>query len=219
MQATGVYVNVGCGLVAPSDWINLDGSFSALLGSHPFLERVTRRITGLNKAAWPSGIRHWEARNRLPFGDSTVDGLYASHFLEHLSRWGAETFLAECRRVLRPGGVLRIVVPDLQSIAEEYIQTKSNGHAEAAADTFLYALACCPSPDNSVWLIRKLRARKQFNVHKWMYDETSLSARMRAAGFTDVRRRGFMESAIGRVRTVEREISFVRGLCVEGEKV
>ena len=85
-------------------------------------------------------------------------------------------------------------------------------------DAFLEALACCPSSDGSVWFIRRLRAWKQFNVHKWMYDETSLIGRMRSAGFSDVRRCEFMQSDIRAIRSVEREISFVGGLCVEGKK-
>lgn len=216
MQVAGIYVNVGCGLVAPADWINLDSSFSALLGNHPWIERVAGRVIGLSKAAWPSGIRHWDVRNGLPFGDGGVDGVYASHFLEHLSYWDAEAFLGDCRRVLRPGGMLRIIVPDLQAIAGEYLQATSCGRAEGAADRFLEALACCPVTDNRMWLIRRLRAWKQFNVHKWMYDETSLCACIRAAGFTDVHRRGYMESDMKPVLTVEREISFAHGLCVEG---
>jgi predicted SAM-dependent methyltransferase len=216
VQAAGLYVNVGCGLVAPADWINLDGSLSVLLGNHPLIERVAGRVLGLSKAAWPSGIRHWDVRDGLPFGDGGVDGVYASHFLEHLSYRDAGAFLADCRRVLRPGGTIRIIVPDLQAITAEYLRATSSDRAEGAADRFLEALACCPVTDDSVWLIRRLRAWKQLNVHKWMYDEMSLCGRVRAAGFTDVHRCGFMESDLRCVRTVEREISFVHGLCVEG---
>ena len=216
--APQMYLNVGCGLVAPSDWVNLDSSWSTLLGRHPLLERLARRMTGIRKDAWPSGIRHWDARKGLPFAAATVDGVYASHFLEHLTRWHAEAFLRESYRVLKPGGIIRLVVPDLECLVADYGNAVSNGGRDTAADVFLDAMACCPLPDGSTWAIRRLRAWKQFNVHKWMYDEHSLTARLRTAGFVQLRRRAFMDSDIARITTVEREISFVRGLCVEGVK-
>ena len=51
-----------------------------------------------------------------------VDAIYASHMLEHLDRAEARSFLAECRRVLKPGGILRLAVPDLRNAAYQYLQ-------------------------------------------------------------------------------------------------
>jgi predicted SAM-dependent methyltransferase len=54
----------------------------------------------------------------LPFADGVFDELYASHVLEHLGYWGElPAALAEARRVLRPGGLLRVSVPDLDVLA------------------------------------------------------------------------------------------------------
>ena len=93
-----VLVNIGCGSVWHPDWVNLD----------------VRPVS--------SGVQAWHADGRLPFGDGSVDGCYASHLLEHLSREGARRLLLECLRVLRSGGVLRLVVPDLEAIAGEYLR-------------------------------------------------------------------------------------------------
>ena len=68
----------------------------------------------------------------MPFGPSTVDVIYSSHMLEHLTRSEARRFLLESKRVLRPGGRIRIVVPDLRGFAEAYI---ARGDADAFSPT------------------------------------------------------------------------------------
>jgi hypothetical protein len=52
--------------------------------------------------------------------------VYSSHFIEHLTRRDAHSFIRECFRVLEPGGLLRIVFPDLEALAREYLQQFEN---------------------------------------------------------------------------------------------
>lgn len=92
-----VFVNIGCGVVWHPEWVNLD--------MHPV----------------SSEVHLWNAEDGLPFEDGTVDGCYASHLLEHLSREDARSLLLECRRALRSGAILRLAVPDLEVIAREYL--------------------------------------------------------------------------------------------------
>ncbi|CAA9217761.1 MAG: hypothetical protein AVDCRST_MAG93-305, partial [uncultured Chloroflexia bacterium] len=57
---------------------------------------------------------------RLHYEDGTVDILYSSHMLEHLDRDSARRFLHEAYRVLKPGGAIRIVVPDFALLIDRY---------------------------------------------------------------------------------------------------
>ncbi len=57
----------------------------------------------------------------IPCGDEVFDFVYCSHVLEHFSYKDGYQFLLECKRVLRPGGILRIVVPNLETIVHNYI--------------------------------------------------------------------------------------------------
>jgi predicted SAM-dependent methyltransferase len=57
----------------------------------------------------------------IPFEDETFDVVYHSHVLEHFSRRDGEKFIRECYRVLKPGGIIRIAVPDLEQIARIYL--------------------------------------------------------------------------------------------------
>jgi len=68
----------------------------------------------------PSVIAH-DIRRGLPFADGTFAVVYHSHVLEHLTREEARALLRSCHRILRPAGILRVVVPDLEQIARAYL--------------------------------------------------------------------------------------------------
>ena len=96
MQNDRVMLNIGCGRVFHEDWINLD------------------------VAPADASVVQLDASKGLPFKDGTVDVCYSSHVLEHIAAHEAGLFLSECARALKPGGVVRIVVPDLEMIVREY---------------------------------------------------------------------------------------------------
>jgi predicted SAM-dependent methyltransferase len=85
-------VSLGCGSVVEPGWIGID----------------LRRIDGAFRS---------DLRAPLPFPDGSVSALLAEHIVEHLAWDDIPPLLAECHRVLRPGGVLRIVSPDALLIA------------------------------------------------------------------------------------------------------
>jgi SAM-dependent methyltransferase len=67
-------------------------------------------------------VAQLDLRRPLPFDDESVDVCYASHVLEHLQRNEARKLLAECYRVTRKEGIIRLVVPDLESVARDYVR-------------------------------------------------------------------------------------------------
>lgn len=92
-------VNVGCGQHISTEWINLD------------------LVSGVR------GVTRHDLRQGLPFSANQCDVVYHSHLLEHLTPTEARAFLLDCYRVLRPGGILRVVVPDLEGIARAYLRS------------------------------------------------------------------------------------------------
>lgn len=93
------FVNLGCGNRYSENWLNID------------FVSADRSVTAHN------------LREGIPLPDDSVDLVYCSHLLEHFSKTEAPSFVAECLRVLRSGGVLRVVVPDLEGIAREYLKS------------------------------------------------------------------------------------------------
>ncbi len=96
--ATDTLLNVGCGRHVHPAWINID------------------------VVACAPGVRAHDVRRGLPFQANSCQAVYHSHLLEHLSPPEAAPLLSECFRVLRPGGAIRVVVPDLERMAEMYLE-------------------------------------------------------------------------------------------------
>jgi len=200
-------VNIGSGPHGKPDWVNLDWGALALLSKLPRLRRLLialRLLPASYETDWPSQPRLCNCRRGLPFADGSVDFLYSSHFLEHVPRWQALKLLRECHRVLRPGGLLRISVPDLRLLAEKYVQRdqayyapQQPPNADAAwslADSFasnFYGHDTWSQPD---W-VGRLRQRF-IRGHLWMYDFESLSRPLAVAGFKEITR---CEGGVGRV--------------------
>jgi len=158
----------------------------------------------------------------LPFADNSVSAIYASHVLEHLYRSQALALISECKRTLKPGGVLRLVVPDLQSMVVEYLNSKRNGGSRSAADNLNEKLAFRPSaPRTGNALVRFYHLWKDFHSHKWMYDSDSLVGYLEEAGFHEVAKMEFCRSAIPGIEEVEQPHRVLNGagICVEGKKI
>ena len=104
-------LNLGCGGNRPTDerWVNIDN----LHAIFPDLDRPERK----NMDAEPNYLNA-DLRNGIPFEDGSVDGILASHFFEHLDAQEALVMVRECHRVLRPGGILRISIPDVKKFHE-----------------------------------------------------------------------------------------------------
>lgn len=87
--------------------------------------------TNLDVEPADASVRAHDVTTGLPFPDAGFDVVYHSHLLEHMARDRAPALLAECRRVLRPGGTIRVVVPDLEAIIELYRDCLARARAGA----------------------------------------------------------------------------------------
>ena len=224
-------LNLGCGPYnTPQGWINLDGSWNARLSKYPALRFILWAIRVLPSqpfyTPWPSDVFVHDLRKRLPFQSDTADVIYSSHTLEHLYLEEAKRLLTECFRVLRPGGILRIVVPCLRVAVQEYMDEKPlNGMFQPGivlsyADMLNMRLGfCTPEPPSYNTFHRMYSALTTFHTHKWMYDAKSLMLWLIWAGFVEVEEMGLHQSRIEDIETIEESGRVVGlGICVEGVK-
>ena len=224
-------INLGCGLRTPSGWVNVDGSYNARLAKHPFLRRALAWLKLLPadtlNIPWSSSIFIHDIRKPLPFSDGSVAAIYASHVLEHLYREEAQRVVKESLRVLAKGGVLRVVVPDLEAIVREYLGERPFGKLTGEFEHLCRAdrlnqrlLMRYPTPSYPHLLHRIYNSWKDLNSHKCMYDAESLIALFAGAGFVEVRRRDYLDSDIEDIGALEEESRVLNGagICVEGMK-
>lgn len=214
-------LHLGCGAVAPPEWTNIDYSWNAVLAKLGPLRRLLCAVgllpSHVAAVSWSPDVMIHDLTKRLPFGDETTDCVYSSHSLEHLTRVDARHLLADCYRVLKPGGAIRVVVPDLFCMAKEYFH-QSELDPSSAAERFLRDLTVFAESQEPNPLIRSYRAFHDAG-HKWMYDEALLRHCLRDTGFTDVTRRDFRDSVIPDIEQVEVVgHRFEKSFCLEAVK-
>ncbi|MBF0569789.1 MAG: methyltransferase domain-containing protein [Candidatus Omnitrophica bacterium] len=179
-------VNIGCGQTPTAGWKNFDNSLSVRLAQWPLLVSALKKMRGLNKGqqefigfAEKHQIGYADAVRHIPLRDQSVEVLYTSHMLEHLSEAEVGVFLRESQRVLCPGGIIRIVVPDLKWLVEQYVTSGD-------ADEFIReTLLSAPMPRSFLARIKYFLAGQR--NHQWMYDSTSLCRVLATASFSDPR--------------------------------
>jgi SAM-dependent methyltransferase len=179
----GLYVQYGCGLCAPDAWLNFDASPRLRIERIHALRMLLRATTGI---LFPASARPGDIVRGLPVPDDAALGVYCSHVLEHLPRDSVPAALRNTFRILRPGGVFRLVVPDLQWRARQYLDRAARADA-AAADGFLEssALGARSRPRTPTAMVGRLFGR---STHLWMYDFAALARLLAEAGFCGIRR-------------------------------
>lgn len=208
-------LNIGCG---PSGlkkgWLNYDW------GILPFLskfKRMRRLIVGLGllsgeyQVNWPP-IKLVDIRRRFPLKDGTVQFIYCSHILEHFDRWQALKILKECRRVLRKGGVIRIVIPDIEKMYQIYQQTAKR------AGRKLCRLWWGFNKDGQPGSIILRWERVFIRGHQWNYDRKELKILLQEAGFSKMKKVGFQQGKVPDLKKLDLKIHKDHSLYLEATK-
>lgn len=173
--------NLGCGMHCLPGWLNVDGSLTALFGSRKFsfINRVLYKLAGssefytfaqYDEIVKKNGLLFYDLRDGAPFADNSLDVVFTSHFLEHLTEKDGLNFLEDCHRALKEGGLLRILVPDLDFAAEMY----ASGKVDEMLRGFFYT-----------------SDRFDFHAHKYGYNFSSLAERLKKLGLKDIKKQEF----------------------------
>lgn len=137
-------LHLGCGKRDfGTEWISIDGGDFPHLHSHDI--------------------------TKLDFKDNTVDLIYSSHVLEYFDRVEVIDVLNEWKRVLKPNGILRIAVPDFESMVKLYLSGKYN------LENFLGPI------------FGKMEMGDEVIYHRTAYDYNSLKKILEKVGFLDIK--------------------------------
>ncbi len=184
----GLYVQYGCGLSAPDGWLNFDSSPTLRAQRLPGFGKLFTRSPRYPR--FPKGVRYGDIRKGLPVAMGSCKGVYASHVLEHLALDDLRVALANTLRILEPDGVFRLVVPDLETMAREYVDSAGEDAAlKFMRDTYLGHSTRSPGAGGL------MRAWLGNSTHLWMWDYKSLARELSNAGFSKVRRAGFGDAS------------------------
>ncbi len=154
-------VQVGSGTVSRPGWLNTDVGWRA---------------------------RYWlDIGKPLPFPDHSVAAIFSEHVVEHVPPATVAYFLGEAFRVLVPGGIIRILTPDAEAHAREYIARSAQAHALLERHAKLGRYSRRP--------VDILNLTFLAHGHVYIWDEESLGDALCAVGFQQVRRYRVGESA------------------------
>ena len=132
-------------------------------------------------------VMRMDATQRFPFRDGTFQYVYAEHMIEHVPYQKGVYMLQECHRVMRKGGVIRVITPNLIAILGLY-------SGDLCADQQKYLLWFCQTfvpqecPPNAASAINVMFRLWGHQFIYDIYDEETLADTMRAAGFSSVTR-------------------------------
>lgn len=184
-------INIGCGISVLPGFDNIDNSPSVFLARHPVLKWLLCKMRVLSKhhyeMQWPRDILWQDATKRLRYPSNSVDIIYSSHFLEHAPYPKAIKVLRECHRVLKPGGLFRLVVPDLLYHTKKYV--------EETEKLILTGQLTRDAHDAFLETVYGKYITGKRSAHCYMYDWPTLSLLLTDLGFKDVTQREFGESA------------------------
>jgi len=145
-------------VMLPPPWINLD-------------------IVDLTDYAKEKGFdfRQVDVTKELPFEDNSIDFINSSHLIEHLTVEEGIAFLKECRRILRPGGIVRIGTPDVKKLVDAYKAGEMDKFNDIQPEEYRQV----PSQADKFWRI--LTAG-----HKTCYDLPAIRNSFELAGFREI---------------------------------
>jgi predicted SAM-dependent methyltransferase len=193
--------NLGCGTMLYEGFLNV-GFWSQLEK-----DAVYRDLNGTRNTFM---LNH-DLTEGIPAEDDSLDLVYHSHMLEHLSFKEGIAFTQECFRVLRPGGVIRILVPDLELFARAYLSRDEFflGEYRKNLDPTIH------STPASVFM-----GMLHNHGHKMGYDFETLRWLLLRSGFVDVRRTLYSDSAVEGIELIEPRSPgrAMESLCVESRK-
>ncbi len=161
-RLTGLrYLDLGCGPNIHPEFVNVDYQ-------------------------WKPGVDVcWDIREPLPFPHGRFQGIFSEHCLEHFPLEVGRRILGEARRVLQPGGRVRIVVPD----AELYLRTYLSRIEGYPSPPFPYESS---EVGNSLWTplwsVNRIyyQDRESLFGHRCMFDFDLLEKALASVGFRDI---------------------------------
>jgi predicted SAM-dependent methyltransferase len=153
-------------------------------------------------------VSYLDATTTFPFPAGSFDYVYFEHMIEHISYTEGIHTVSECFKVLRPGGVIRVVTPDLDSVLAIHHSNPSSRSAEYLnwmASTFV---PDAPKPSSTF----VINAMFRLWGHQFLYDSVTLQELLATAGFVNIKRCRIDESERPILRNISNAIRYPSGL-------
>ena len=185
----------------------VDGWLNITWWGIPFDDMINKEVEGYEIYKSKNGVDvlNYDVTKGLPFEDNSINYIYSSHFIEHLTFEESIEFFKECKRILRKDGIIRIICPDLEKWINSYIKND-----QQFFDKYKQQITI-DSPDNYLYyLLDRITTKGQIMCsnfynwdHKWMWDFESMELVLKDIGFNEIQKSSSLVSDIPEVESVE----------------
>lgn len=194
-------LNLGSGPDYVEGFINIDRSPNVLLTKLKIIKKLLFKIgllTENHMKDWDNRIVRKDVR-KINYNKNSINYIYSSHFLEHIYYWEAIDVLKKCYQFLAPGGLLRLALPDLDQLVDQYQKDIKNNSYQAALD---FEMSLLSYPLEKPSLTARLFYIKD-HVHKWHPSVGLVIHILQEIGFSNIKQSQFQEGTFISLTTVE----------------
>lgn len=177
------YLDIGCGLHVSSNFVNLDYFW------RPEID-VCWDVT----------------KGTLPFPDNSFDGIFSEHCFEHISLEAFKHVLSECYRMLKPGGDLRIVMPDGELYLDIYQKKKKGIKAEM------------PYEEGYITAMARINGIFRNHGHQFIYDYQTVEYLLNEIGFSKAKKESYQSGRNAQLYGKDTDWREIESLYVEATK-
>jgi predicted SAM-dependent methyltransferase len=193
--------HLGCGTIFLRNWLNIG------LWDHLEMGRLYSNPNQIEGTI----LLNYDLVNGIPAENDSLDAVYHSHMLEHLTFTEGLAFLQNCYEALKPGGIHRILVPDLEAFSKAYVSNDSlllDKYREAVLND---------QPEIYQTKAAVFMGMLHNHGHKCGYDWETLEWALKRAGFVRITRKLFQESDLPDIKEIEEysPLRALESLCVE----
>ena len=181
------YVQYGSGPSVPDSdgWRHFDASPTLFFERLPLIGRLYTR----NEVRFSDRVEFGDIVKGLPVDPQSLDGVYCSHVLEHLALADCRIALRNTYGLLKPGGIFRLVLPDLNHLARRYVNNPSH---DAAIEFVRDSGLGLETRDRGLW--RFFVSWLENSRHLWAWDFEALETELEREGFVGIRRAAIGDS-------------------------
>lgn len=210
----GRYVQYGCGQIASDEWLNFDVSPTLRLQKIPLLRLFLKPYFDVN---FPKNVKYGNIVKGLPcISKDSCDAVFCSHVLEHLSLKSCRIALKNTYKILKPGGVFRVILPDLWPCVEKYIKEFEQKDTNASIN---FINCTMMGTEKRLYGLKSfLKTNYGSEAHLWMWDKYSFAEEIRKAGFKIIKPYNFFDKKDKMFELVEEEERFIDSLAFEAIK-
>jgi hypothetical protein len=209
-------LNVGCWTDVAEEWINVDASVYVKISKIPMVGSLI--LSTLKAPRFPPSIYCGDVVKGLNIKQNSCQLIFVSHVLEHLSLTDFYLALKNLYSYLRKDGIIRIIVPDLESYINDYLKQKSNPNTTTQAAYKLMKNSYLGYQPSRRTLYHRWREILANSRHQWMWDEASLTAALREQGFKNIKKHEYGHWSDPRFQLVEKKERHYQAICLEATK-